>query len=314
MNPTSTNTCNIDPTSTNSCNMNLPSVDTIDAETRGFRVKTLRILGGTQIGLGIVCAILSLVGVIFDGVRMNKNCPHSYSYNYDPQYGFHYGNGYTGCHYLQSSTLFGFNITCLIFSGWCLLTGLFPFCMNKKRRSSWRCLKITFMVCCIIGASVFMPTIFSLGVIGALIHAENESNGLATLPSFLAVFAVIEMVVAIVASAYCCCCSSWGSSNQLRYVYVDNGQNGIIHNMPLTQLNTGQLQGFALPTQMTHAQSGMTPQSQNLQNMQAFHAQLGHATPTEATPPVYPASTAMTTTQQQDQALGNCSSPPPYKQ
>ncbi|VDI36240.1 Hypothetical predicted protein, partial [Mytilus galloprovincialis] len=101
---------------------------------------------------------------------------------------------------------------------------------------------------------------------------------------------------------------------QLRYVYVANGQNGMIHNMPLTQLNTGQLQGFALPTQMTHVPSGMTPQSQNIQNMQAFHAQLGHATPTEATPPVYPASTAMTTTQQQDQALGNCSSPPPYKQ
>lgn len=120
MNPTSTNTCNINPTSTNSCNMNLSSVETIDAETRGFRVKTLRILGGTQIGLGIVCAILSLVGVIFDGVRMNKNCPYSYSYNEYHQYGSYgnYNGYYTGCHYFLSSTLFGFNITCLIFSGW----------------------------------------------------------------------------------------------------------------------------------------------------------------------------------------------------
>ncbi|XP_063442502.1 uncharacterized protein LOC134722806 [Mytilus trossulus] len=303
----------MNPTNTNSCtHMNLSSVDTIDAETRGFRVRTLRILGGTQIGLGIVCAILSLVGVIFDGVRMNKNCPQSYSY-YNQYSGSYYVNGYNGCHYWQSSILFGYNMTCLIFSGWCLLTGLFPFCMNKKRRSSWRCLKIAFMVCCIIGAAVFMPTIFSLGIIEASIRAENESGGLATLPSFLALFAFIEMVVAIISSAYCCCCTSWDSSHQLRYVYVATGQNGIIHNMPVT-LNTGQLQGFALPTQMTHVQSGMTPQSQNLQNMHAFHAQLGHATPTESTPPVYPASTAMTTTEQQDQALGNCSSPPPYKQ
>ncbi|CAC5385140.1 unnamed protein product [Mytilus coruscus] len=295
--------------------MNPTSVDTIDADARSFRVRTLRLFGGTQIGLGIVCAILSLVGVVFDGVRMNKNCPHNSYLYYDYHYGsdYHY-YGYTGCHYSDSSTLFGFNITCLIFSGWCLLTGLFPFCMNKKRRGSWRCLKITFMVCCIIGASVFMPTIFSLGVIGALMRAKNESGGLATLPSFLAVFAVLEMAVAIVASSFCCCCTSWGSSNQLRYVYVANGQNGMILNMPLTQLNTGHLQRFALPTQLTHVPSSITPQSQNLQNTQTFHAQLGHASPSEATPPVYPASASMTTTQQQDQAHGNCTSPPPYKE
>ncbi|XP_052061922.1 uncharacterized protein LOC127701991 [Mytilus californianus] len=297
--------------------MNPTSVDTIDADARSFRVRTLRILGGTQIALGIVCAILSLVGVAFDGVRMNKNCPHhSNSYYY---YMYNYGTDsyyyYTDCtYYWYASTLFGFNITCLIFSGWCLLTGIFPFCMNKKRRNSWRCLKITFMVCCIIGAAVFMPTIFSLGVIGALMRAKNESGGLAALPSFLAVVAVLEMVVAIIASAYCCCCTSWGSSNQLRYVYVANGQNGMILNMPLSQLNTGQLQRFAVPTQLTHVPSGITPQSQNLQNMQTFHAQLGHASALEATPPVYPSSASMTTTQQENQALGNCTSPPPYKE
>ncbi|CAC5381050.1 unnamed protein product [Mytilus coruscus] len=247
--------------------MNPTSVDTIDADARSFRVRTLRILGGTQIALGIVCAILSLVGVAFDGVRMNKNCPHnSNSYYY---YMYHYGTdsyyyGYTDCtYYLNASTLFGFNITCLIFSGW---------------------------------------------------RAENESGGLAALPSFLAVFAILEMVVAIIASSYCCCCTSWGSSNQLRYVYVANGQNGMILNMPLSQLNTGQLQRFAVPTQLTHVPSGITPQSQNLQNMQTFHAQLGHASDSEATPPVYPSSASITTTQQEDQSLGNCSLPPPYKE
>lgn len=206
---------------------------------RTYRIRTLKIFGGIQIGMGILCGILSLVGVVIDGINMNKYCSY-----------------YICRQYRNASVLFGFNMTCLIFSGWNLLTGIFPFCMNQKRRSSWRCLKITFMVCSILGASFFMPTVLSLGVVGALMRANHE--GLTALPVFLAIMGLTEMVVAIVAASYCCCCSSFETTDQPRTVYITTNQPGMALGMAQTQIPNGQIQ-VPLAPPVTIAQTGGQP-------------------------------------------------------
>ena len=94
--------------------------DTRNTDHPGAWAYTIRILkwfGGIQIGIGILCVILSLVGVITNGINMNKPCSM-----YDDDYGFnsYYGNyRNSNCiQYSKASMLFGFNMTCLIFSGW----------------------------------------------------------------------------------------------------------------------------------------------------------------------------------------------------
>ena len=91
--------------------------NTTDPDARAYRIRTLKIFGGIQIVMGILCGILSLVGVVIDGINMNKYCSY-YSY-----YGYginnQYFSSYDNCRqYWNSGVLFGFNLTCLIFSGW----------------------------------------------------------------------------------------------------------------------------------------------------------------------------------------------------
>jgi len=90
--------------------------NTADPNARPYRIRTLKIFGGIQIVIGILCGILCLVGVVVNGINMNKYC--SYNSYYD--YGNHqYYSSYDNCRqYRNAGMLFGFNMTCLIFSGW----------------------------------------------------------------------------------------------------------------------------------------------------------------------------------------------------
>lgn len=213
-------------------------------QNRVFPIRTLRVFGGIQIGLGVVAGVLSVIGMVLDGINMNKYC------DYGPYY------DYSRCSVIwDAPTLFAFDITCLIFSGWFILTGTFPFCMTEKRQNSWRCLKITFMVCCIIGASTFIPTVFSLGVVGAIMRGNDNTGAIAVLPSFVALIGLAELIVAIVASSYCCCCSKWSTSERIRTVYITTNQPGMVSNMPNSQILNPQ----QIPNVMTHVQTGLYP-------------------------------------------------------
>ncbi|XP_052063430.1 uncharacterized protein LOC127703077 isoform X2 [Mytilus californianus] len=131
--------------------------------------------------------------------------------------------------------LFGFDITCLICSGWYVVTGFLPMCMSRKREASWMCLKTGFMVCSIIGASVFVPTMFSLGVVGSVIRGNHDSKAV-TLSAFMAVLSFAEVVVAVIAASLCCCCTSWGTSDQQGVVFMNATQPGMILNLTQTHI------------------------------------------------------------------------------
>lgn len=206
------------------------TIHNTDNETSSeYRVKTLRVFGGVQVGIGVLCGILSFAGVITDSVNLSKNCDYSDNSYYNGD------DNYNRCDwYYFASPLLAFDVTCLFFSGWFILTGAFPFCMTQRRQNSWRCLKIAFMVCCIVGASTFVPTVFSLGVVGALFRAEYKS-GAAVLSSIIALLGFVELVIAIIASSFCCCCSSWGSSDG-SLVYITSGPHTNVLGMPNTQI------------------------------------------------------------------------------
>ncbi|VDI03449.1 Hypothetical predicted protein [Mytilus galloprovincialis] len=258
--------------------MNIHNTD--NEASNEYRVKTLRVFGGIQIGIGVLCGILSLAGVITDSVNLSKNCDYNdnSNYNYDDYY-------YRCDWYYYASPLLAFDIVCVIFSGWFILTGTFPFCMTPRRQSRWKCLKIAFMVCCIVGAAIFVPTVFSLGVVGAIFRAEYKS-GAAVLSSIIALLGFVELVIAIVASSFCCCCSSFGSSERT-FVYITGGPQTNVLGMPNTQIIQ------TVPGQnVSAAHTGVYPAGMMTQQ--------------------YPVSTPQFTAAAPGQGVNN-QSPPPYK-
>ncbi|XP_052063447.1 uncharacterized protein LOC127703079 isoform X7 [Mytilus californianus] len=206
-----------------------------------FPVRTFKVLGGIQIGLGVLIGILSLIGVVMDTIGMHKldDCKYQqyqHSYDYDPSY-------FNRCYsYRNSNLLFSFDLSCLICSGWFVLTGFLPMCMSKKRESSWLCLKVGFMVCSIIGASIFFLTVFTLGVIGAIVRSIIDgSKGLGMLSIFITLLSFAESVLAIISASYCCqCCTTWRIPNQTqRVLFVNSSQSGPILTVPQTNVLMG---------------------------------------------------------------------------
>ncbi|XP_063399479.1 uncharacterized protein LOC134684127 [Mytilus trossulus] len=253
--------------------MNIQNTD--NEASNEYRVKSLRVFGGIQIVIGVLCGILSLAGVITDSVNLSKSCDYNDNSNYN----------YDGDYYPCSSPLLAYDIICVIFSGWFILTGTFPFCMTPRRQSRWKCLKIAFMVCCIVSASLFVPTVFSLGVVGAISRAEYESVA-KVLSSIIALLGFVELVIAIVASSFCCCCSSFGSSERT-FVYITAGPQTNVLGMPNTQIIqtvTGQ--------NVSAAHTGVYPAGMMMQQ--------------------YPVSTPQFTAAAPGQGVNN-QSPPPYK-
>ncbi|VDI74779.1 Hypothetical predicted protein [Mytilus galloprovincialis] len=205
----------------------------VGRQQQAFPVRTFKVFGGVQIGLGVLLGILSLIGVILDIIAWNKydDCRNKYNY-YDG-----YNDHYLMCrrYYDDDHVLFAFDITCLICSGWYIVTGFLPMCMSKKREASWQCLKTGFMVCSIVGASVFVPTMFSLGVVGSVIRGNNNSKAV-VLSAFMAVLTFAEVVVAIIAASFCCCCSALRTSNHQEVVIMQSTQPRMLLNPPQTQI------------------------------------------------------------------------------
>lgn len=82
-----------------------------------FPFRVLRILGCIQIAIGAMCILISCIGVVLDAVDMTRNCNIGAMYN-----------GYSGRHDSMewgcwkwrrfTESLFAFDLTCLICSGW----------------------------------------------------------------------------------------------------------------------------------------------------------------------------------------------------
>lgn len=52
----------------------------VQTDVHKSRIRPLRILGGAQIGLGVICVILGIVGVILSNTNNNSNCSYDYLY------------------------------------------------------------------------------------------------------------------------------------------------------------------------------------------------------------------------------------------
>ena len=77
-----------------------------------FPVRTLKVFGSVQIGLGILVGILSIIGVVFDAIAMHKyDLCGSYLYGGDEHW-FCRGRGE---HFHRQ---FAFDLSSLILSGW----------------------------------------------------------------------------------------------------------------------------------------------------------------------------------------------------
>lgn len=80
-----------------------------DQQRRAFGVRKLRLFGGLQIGAGGVVFLMSIVGIVLDGINANKYCNYQYEYwwlNDDCR------------DYWDAPTLLGVDIPCLILSAW----------------------------------------------------------------------------------------------------------------------------------------------------------------------------------------------------
>lgn len=193
-----------------------------------FPVRKLKVLGSVQIGLGVSLAILSIIGIIVDVISMPRDCDNAY---YDMYFDYYYR-----CTLREeySSQVFAFDITCLVLSGWYVLTGFLPLCMSRKRESSSGGMRVGFLVCSIIGASIFVPAMFSLGVVGAIQRGEYEKK-VVVLSAFMATLSFAELVVSVIGAVYCCCCTPWKKANQsIRVIYTS--QPGMLCSLPQSQI------------------------------------------------------------------------------
>ncbi|CAC5398030.1 unnamed protein product [Mytilus coruscus] len=83
-------------------------------DVRTSRIRALRILGGLQISLGILCGILGIVGAILSGTEMKSGCK---LYNiYDSYNRYVYMSSYHRCG--QSNTILIIDLIGMAFSGW----------------------------------------------------------------------------------------------------------------------------------------------------------------------------------------------------
>ncbi|CAC5407306.1 unnamed protein product [Mytilus coruscus] len=197
----------------------------VGRQQQAFPVRTFKVFGGVQIGLGVLLGILSLIRMISDKIAQNKyhDClANTYSVHYS-------GNYYNDCsRYYNVHAPSSFDITCLICSGW----------------------KTGFMVCSIIGASIFIPAMLSLGVVGSFMTRNQDSKAV-ILSVFMAVLFFAEVVVAIIASSFCCCCSTWRTSIQEGVVTMQGTQPELFLNLPQTQIPMANDQQVMIATGQT---------------------------------------------------------------
>ncbi|CAC5398036.1 unnamed protein product [Mytilus coruscus] len=219
----------------------------VQPAVRTSRIRALRILGGLQIGLGVVCGILGIVGAILSNTEMDTNCKQ-FEY-YDNYNGHIFGYSYYHCG--NADTIFIMDLIGMALSGW----------------------TIAFLVCNIISAVVFSSTVFSLAVVGALVASVDPNTGsVIAVSALLAVLSFIEFIISIVAAAHCCCCSQLNTGNQQRVIFINTPQYGMMYNMPNTQLPTGNQQEFH-QMWMPQMQGHYVQQPTNMPN---YQQQAGH--------------------------------------
>ncbi|VDI84219.1 Hypothetical predicted protein [Mytilus galloprovincialis] len=179
--------------------------------------KRFKILGGGQIGLGGVLLIMSIVQLIKSA----------------------------------SSFLIVYNLPIIICSGWFIMTGCIPLNISKKTESNFKCQKIGFMVCSIIGAAVFVPIMFSLTFIVGLFHLFDEYQNDGYILSYcIAGLSVIEAIVAVISASYCCCCSPWQTSSQQMAVFMSPLPSGM--NLNGNQIQDTNIRSWVDTTEKTN--------------------------------------------------------------
>ena len=86
-------------------------------EEKCYPIRTLRIFGGVQIGIGILSALLSVAGIVLDGITFNNDCDYTWNDSY------YY---YRRCAaYVDVGAMFAFDIICLVFSGWVSIISIY---------------------------------------------------------------------------------------------------------------------------------------------------------------------------------------------
>ncbi|XP_071172013.1 uncharacterized protein [Mytilus edulis] len=209
----------------------------MQTDTRTSPNRTLKVFGGLQICLGIVCSILGTIGAVLSNTTMQDDCNYDYYYY---MYGGYFYPYYTNCNDSSEATaIFIMDLICMAFSGWFILTGCFPFCMTEKRVSSWKCLKITFLVCNIFSATIFSSTVFSLGILGTIFSESANNDAVLAISAVLSVFSFVQFALSIAAASYSCCCGQLSTNDRQGFVMVNPSQPGMMYNMPNTQIMNG---------------------------------------------------------------------------
>ncbi|VDI18542.1 Hypothetical predicted protein [Mytilus galloprovincialis] len=179
-------------TTTNNTEKNAVIMQTTEnpAPQQIVHVKTFKIFGCIQIGFGAILVILSLVELIGRAFDIVVTLP------------------------------------LIICSGWFVMTGCLPLTMSKNIESSFRCKKIGFMVCSIIGAALFSPLIFSFTLTAGDAQTPHEYRTWHLLTYSITFLSACVAIVAVISASYCCCFSPWGSESQQFVVVMSPLQLG----------------------------------------------------------------------------------------
>ncbi|XP_063439421.1 uncharacterized protein LOC134720821 [Mytilus trossulus] len=186
-------------------------------------IRTLKVLGAVQIGLGLVLAILSIV--------------------YRPS--------------LKTMPVCG----CCF---WYVITGSLPLFIKNKLDSNFKCKKISFMVCSILGAAIFSPVIILVSCIIMLFSGIDGHGGNIYYEIYIpiVVLSLAVFVVTIISASYCCCCSPFDIRNQQQaVVYVNPSQpanSAIPICYPIAEANK---QSVMITTEGTNCQPTLYPKS-----------------------------------------------------
>ncbi|XP_071175095.1 uncharacterized protein [Mytilus edulis] len=93
----------------------------------------------------------------------------------------------------------------LILSEWFVMTGCLPICMSENTKSSLKCRKSAFMVCSVIGAVIFGPSIFMLSLLTGSLQYANTSEQWYVLSFSITALSIVLIIVAVVSATFCCC-------------------------------------------------------------------------------------------------------------
>ena len=170
----------------------------------------------------IGCGILSIIGVILDVIEINSN-------------------DYLLLRNALQSILTTVVVIYSIGSVWFIMTGCLPLCMTQQRVNSWRGLRVGFMVCSIIGASLIVPIMLIMGSVLFVAINAHKIDEVGSGWIFILLLPFVEMVLTIISASCCCCCTPWGNQNRSPGFIINPQQTQIAMNyQPNALMTTGQ--------------------------------------------------------------------------